>query len=60
MDLELTDKTAVVTGASKGIGLAVTQALVDEGAYVVAGARTTDRLDESGPGDRDAGQPRRA
>jgi NAD(P)-dependent dehydrogenase (short-subunit alcohol dehydrogenase family) len=46
MDLELTDKTAVVTGASKGIGLAVTQALVDEGAYVVAGARTTDPLDE--------------
>jgi NAD(P)-dependent dehydrogenase (short-subunit alcohol dehydrogenase family) len=46
MDLELIDKTAVVTGASKGIGLAVTQALVDEGAYVVAGARTTDPLDE--------------
>jgi NAD(P)-dependent dehydrogenase (short-subunit alcohol dehydrogenase family) len=46
MDLELTDKAAVVTGASKGIGLAVTQALVDEGAYVVAGARTTDPLDE--------------
>jgi NAD(P)-dependent dehydrogenase (short-subunit alcohol dehydrogenase family) len=46
MDLELTDKTAVVTGASKGIGLAVTRALVDEGAHVVAGARTTDRLDE--------------
>jgi NAD(P)-dependent dehydrogenase (short-subunit alcohol dehydrogenase family) len=36
----------VVTGASTGIGLAVTQALVDEGAYVVAGARTTDPLDE--------------
>ena len=46
MDLELADKAAVVTGASKGIGLAVTQALVDEGAYVVAGARTTDPLDE--------------
>ena len=42
MDLELTGKVAVVTGASKGIGLAVTQALVDEGARVVAGARTTD------------------
>jgi NAD(P)-dependent dehydrogenase (short-subunit alcohol dehydrogenase family) len=45
MDLELTDKVAVVTGANKGIGLAVTRALVAEGAYVVAGSRTTDNLD---------------
>ena len=42
MDLELAGKVAVVTGASKGIGLAVTQAFVDEGARVVAGARTID------------------
>jgi len=45
MDLELTDKVAVVTGANKGIGLAITKALVDEGALVVAGSRTTDNLD---------------
>jgi NAD(P)-dependent dehydrogenase (short-subunit alcohol dehydrogenase family) len=32
MDLELTDKVAVVTGASKGIGLAVTRELAAEGA----------------------------
>src|SRR5262245_47514463 len=44
MDLELTDRVAVVTGASKGIGLAVTRALVAEGAQVIAGARTTDGL----------------
>ncbi|MEV4133856.1 oxidoreductase [Dactylosporangium sp. NPDC049742] len=40
MDLHLSGKTAVVTGASKGIGLAVTQALAAEGVRVVAGART--------------------
>jgi NAD(P)-dependent dehydrogenase (short-subunit alcohol dehydrogenase family) len=45
MDLELTDKVAVVTGASKGIGLAVVQALRDEGARVVAGARSTESLE---------------
>jgi NAD(P)-dependent dehydrogenase (short-subunit alcohol dehydrogenase family) len=45
MDLELTDKIAVVTGANKGIGLAATRTLVAEGAYVVAGSRTTDNLD---------------
>ena len=45
MDLELADKVAIVSGASKGIGLAITQAFVDEGARVVAGARTTDTLE---------------
>lgn len=44
MDLELDGKICVVTGASKGIGLAITRALVAEGAIVVAGARTIDSL----------------
>jgi NAD(P)-dependent dehydrogenase (short-subunit alcohol dehydrogenase family) len=44
MDLNLADKVAVVTGASKGIGLAATRALADEGALVVAAARSTDTL----------------
>jgi NAD(P)-dependent dehydrogenase (short-subunit alcohol dehydrogenase family) len=45
MDLELTDKIAVVTGANKGIGLAITEAMAAEGAHVVAGSRTTENLD---------------
>jgi NAD(P)-dependent dehydrogenase (short-subunit alcohol dehydrogenase family) len=40
MDLALTPKNALVTGASKGIGLAITRSLAAEGAHVVAGART--------------------
>ena len=44
MDLQLTNKVVVVTGASKGIGLAITRTFAQEGAFVVAGARTVDAL----------------
>jgi NAD(P)-dependent dehydrogenase (short-subunit alcohol dehydrogenase family) len=40
MDLELSGKTAVVTGGSKGIGLATVHTLLAEGMRVVTGSRT--------------------
>jgi NAD(P)-dependent dehydrogenase (short-subunit alcohol dehydrogenase family) len=39
MDLGLAGKTAVVTGAGKGIGLAIVRALAADGVHVVAGSR---------------------
>ena len=41
MDLNLQDKVAVVTGGSKGIGLATARTLLEEGARVVVASRTT-------------------
>jgi NAD(P)-dependent dehydrogenase (short-subunit alcohol dehydrogenase family) len=47
MDLGLSERTAIVTGASRGIGLAVTRGLVAEGVRVTAGARKSSaELDE--------------
>jgi NAD(P)-dependent dehydrogenase (short-subunit alcohol dehydrogenase family) len=46
MDLELEGKVALVTGASKGIGRAVVETLVAEGALVVAAARDVGSLQE--------------
>jgi NADP-dependent 3-hydroxy acid dehydrogenase YdfG len=42
----LHDKTAIVTGASSGIGAATTRALLAAGAAVAAGARRTDLIPE--------------
>src|SRR5215469_642741 len=52
MDLDLAGKTAVVTGGSRGIGLAVVRALAGSGVHVVTGAKHSsaaiDKLAESG------------
>ena len=42
MDLGLTGKRAIVTGGSRGIGRAIAQTLVDEGASVAICARGAD------------------
>ena len=47
MDLQLTDRTVLVTGASSGVGLAVTRMLLAEGAQVVAVARDAARLHQA-------------
>jgi NAD(P)-dependent dehydrogenase (short-subunit alcohol dehydrogenase family) len=49
MELELDGRVAVVSGASKGIGLAIVRTLLDEGARVVATSRrTSPELEELG------------
>ena len=50
MDLELTDKIAIVTGSSKGLGLATARALVEEGCRVTICARGEAKLNEAAAG----------
>ena len=43
MDLQLTNKKAVVTGSTAGIGLAIAALLAEEGAAVVVSGRSQER-----------------
>jgi NAD(P)-dependent dehydrogenase (short-subunit alcohol dehydrogenase family) len=47
MDLQLNDKTALVTGSTAGIGLAIATALAGEGALVIINGRTPARVEEA-------------
>jgi NAD(P)-dependent dehydrogenase (short-subunit alcohol dehydrogenase family) len=46
MDLQLTSKVGIVTGASRGIGRAIAQTLSGEGMRLVLVARSRDQLEE--------------
>ena len=47
MDLHLEGKTALVTGSTAGIGLAIASALAAEGASVIVNGRTQERVDRA-------------
>ncbi len=57
MDLGFTGSTAVVTGGSKGMGLAIAKTLAAEGASVAVMARSGAALDDAVETLRDAGAP---
>jgi NAD(P)-dependent dehydrogenase (short-subunit alcohol dehydrogenase family) len=58
VDLQLNDKTALVTGSTAGIGLAIARTLALEGAVVVIAGRSQRKLDEAVESIRVAGGAR--
>ena len=55
MDLQLNDKTALITGSTGGIGLAIARKLAVEGAKVIITGRTQAKLDQAAESIRVAG-----
>jgi NAD(P)-dependent dehydrogenase (short-subunit alcohol dehydrogenase family) len=47
MDLGISGRSYLVTGGTRGIGLATTRLLLDEGAAVMVAARTSDSIDRA-------------
>jgi NAD(P)-dependent dehydrogenase (short-subunit alcohol dehydrogenase family) len=47
MDLELAFRTVLITGGTDGLGLALAQRLIDEGAHVAVCGRDEDRLESA-------------
>src|ERR1700761_9600704 len=47
LNLNLTDKTALVTGSTAGIGFAIARSLALEGAHVYVNGRTQERVDSA-------------
>src|SRR5438128_4057959 len=47
MDLQLTNKKALVTGSTAGIGFAIASLLAQEGASVVVNGRSQGRVEEA-------------
>ena len=54
MQLDLSGKTALVTGSTSGIGLAIAHGLAEAGATVVVNGRSADRVADAVSGLRDA------
>src|ERR1700733_7720240 len=47
MNLELTNKTALVSGSTKGIGFAIASQLAAEGAHVIVNGRSENAVDSA-------------
>jgi NAD(P)-dependent dehydrogenase (short-subunit alcohol dehydrogenase family) len=57
MELELKGKTALITGGSRGIGLAIAARFVEAGANIMISSRTSEDLSEAAKGLVEAGAP---